>query len=104
MKNISLSGIIAVIAGLVVITGIILFSLMPEEDKMASDAAEMMADGEEMIAEGSDMLRSGEEMLADLDQFFDENDTASVDVERNEVTSNNPREGGFPDGQPDLEF
>ena len=60
-KGMGTSLIIAIIAGVFVIGGVLAFNMQPEEEIMMAEGEEMMKEGEEKMVEGEEMMKEGEE-------------------------------------------
>jgi len=57
---------IAIIAGIFVLAGVVVFNMMPKEEKMMIEAEALMQEGEEMMKDGEDMMDEAEDMMESI--------------------------------------
>ena len=74
-KGIAIPVIIALIAGLLVLSGVIYFNSGPQGEIMKEMGEDMAKEGKSMMEEGEDMVKEGEAMMEEGEKMIDGSET-----------------------------
>ena len=68
-KGIGVPAVIAILALVAVIGGVVYYNTRPVDEIMSQKAEDMMREGEQMVEKGSDMMSEGEKMMEEVENM-----------------------------------